>query len=211
MFFLITHLGVNIHKWIHFFLFIYRWVIFIDLFPDLFTYVIYLCYLFSGCCYSKPLLVPGGRAFVWPVGQQIQRFFFVVFIWWINTFIVYCRISLNTMTLQVESPTVYTSQGVPISVTGIAQVLEYFFHYYCVLYYLFLYFLFLYFLSCIFVLVFFCFCIFSHCIYFSYCVYFSCYIVYFFCCRLKFKVKTKRCSWPPASNSSANPNLKFNT
>lgn len=33
-----------------------------------------------------------------------------------------CRISLNTMTLQVDSPTVYTSQGVPISVTGIAQV-----------------------------------------------------------------------------------------
>lgn len=26
------------------------------------------------------------------------------------------------MTLQVESPTVYTCQGVPISVTGIAQV-----------------------------------------------------------------------------------------
>lgn len=32
------------------------------------------------------------------------------------------RISLNTMTLKVESPGVYTSQGVPISVTGIAQV-----------------------------------------------------------------------------------------
>lgn len=32
------------------------------------------------------------------------------------------RISLNTMTLAVESPCVYTSQGVPISVTGIAQV-----------------------------------------------------------------------------------------
>ncbi|XP_044733973.1 flotillin-1 isoform X2 [Chrysoperla carnea] len=58
----------------------------------------------SGCCYSKPLLVPGGRAFVWPALQKCQR------------------ISLNTMTLQVESPTVYTSQGVPISVTGIAQV-----------------------------------------------------------------------------------------
>ncbi|XP_047040896.1 flotillin-1 isoform X3 [Helicoverpa zea] len=58
----------------------------------------------SGCCYSKPLLVPGGRAFVWPAIQNVQR------------------ISLNTMTLQVESPTVYTSQGVPISVTGIAQV-----------------------------------------------------------------------------------------
>ncbi|XKL66249.1 hypothetical protein PGB90_009669 [Kerria lacca] len=58
----------------------------------------------SGCCYSKPLLIPGGRAFVWPTIQCIQR------------------ISLNTMTLQVESPTVYTCQGVPISVTGIAQV-----------------------------------------------------------------------------------------
>ncbi|KAK5642764.1 hypothetical protein RI129_008931 [Pyrocoelia pectoralis] len=58
----------------------------------------------SGCCYGKPHLVPGGRAFIWPVIQRIQR------------------ISLNTMTLQVDSPTVYTSQGVPISVTGIAQV-----------------------------------------------------------------------------------------
>ncbi|XP_022907870.1 flotillin-1-like [Onthophagus taurus] len=58
----------------------------------------------SGCCYSKPNLVPGGRAFIWPAIQKVQR------------------ISLNTMTLQVESPTVYTSQGVPISVTGIAQV-----------------------------------------------------------------------------------------
>ncbi|XP_065201446.1 flotillin-1-like [Planococcus citri] len=58
----------------------------------------------SGCCYSKPLLVPGGRAFVWPTIQRVQR------------------ISLNTMTLQVESPTVYTCQGVPISVTGVAQV-----------------------------------------------------------------------------------------
>ncbi|XP_063910877.1 flotillin-1 isoform X1 [Zophobas morio] len=58
----------------------------------------------SGCCYGKPLLIPGGRAFVWPAIQRIQR------------------ICLNTMTLIVDSPTVYTSQGVPISVTGIAQV-----------------------------------------------------------------------------------------
>lgn len=58
----------------------------------------------SGCCYGKPHLVPGGRAFIWPGVQRIQR------------------ISLNTMTLIVDSPTVYTSQGVPISVTGIAQV-----------------------------------------------------------------------------------------
>uniref|UniRef100_T1IJQ3 Band 7 domain-containing protein n=1 Tax=Strigamia maritima TaxID=126957 RepID=T1IJQ3_STRMM len=58
----------------------------------------------SGCCHSKPLLVPGGRAFVWPFVQQVQR------------------ISLNTITLVVDSPKVYTNQGVAISVTGIAQV-----------------------------------------------------------------------------------------
>lgn len=26
-----------------------------------------------GCCYMKPLLVPGGRAFVWPSIQRVQR------------------------------------------------------------------------------------------------------------------------------------------
>ncbi|CAG7659311.1 unnamed protein product [Allacma fusca] len=58
----------------------------------------------SGCCHSKPLLVPGGRTFVWPMIQQVQE------------------LPLKTMTLQVESPKVYTCQGVPITVTGIAQV-----------------------------------------------------------------------------------------
>ncbi|RWS01921.1 Flotillin-1-like protein [Dinothrombium tinctorium] len=58
----------------------------------------------SGCCHSRPLMVPGGRVFVWPVIQKVQK------------------ISLNTMTLTIESPRVYTQQGVPISVTGIAQV-----------------------------------------------------------------------------------------
>ncbi|XP_022173319.1 flotillin-1 [Myzus persicae] len=58
----------------------------------------------SGFCYGKPNLVPGGRAFVWPVIQYCQR------------------ICLNTMTIQVDSPKVYTIQGVPLSVTGIAQV-----------------------------------------------------------------------------------------
>ncbi|KAF2357953.1 Band 7 domain [Trinorchestia longiramus] len=58
----------------------------------------------SGCCHKKPLLVPGGRAFVWPTIQRVQR------------------MSLNVMTLNVESPRVYTAQGVPLSVTGIAQV-----------------------------------------------------------------------------------------
>jgi len=58
----------------------------------------------SGCCHTKPLLVPGGRAFVWPGIQYIQR------------------VNLTTMTLTVTSPAVYTSQGVNITVTGIAQV-----------------------------------------------------------------------------------------
>ncbi|CAM9860473.1 unnamed protein product [Lampetra planeri] len=58
----------------------------------------------SGCGRSPPITITGGRVFVWPVIQQLQR------------------ISLNTMTLNVRSEKVYTRQGVPISVTGIAQV-----------------------------------------------------------------------------------------
>lgn len=61
-------------------------------------------FYFAGVCHSKPALVTGGRIFVWPVVQTLQK------------------ISLNTMTLNVESPRVYTRHGVPISVTGIAQV-----------------------------------------------------------------------------------------
>lgn len=41
---------------------------------------------------------------MWPVIQQVQE------------------LPLKTMTLQIESAKVYTSQGVPITVTGIAQV-----------------------------------------------------------------------------------------
>lgn len=58
----------------------------------------------SGCCHKKPLIVPGGRVFVLPGLQRIQK------------------ISLNTMTLQIQSDHVYTQLGVAISVTGIAQV-----------------------------------------------------------------------------------------
>ncbi|KAF6034768.1 Flo1 [Bugula neritina] len=57
----------------------------------------------SGCCHSKPLMVPGGRVFVWPGLQKLQR------------------ISLNTVTLTIDTPNVYTQLGVSISVTGIAQ------------------------------------------------------------------------------------------
>jgi len=58
----------------------------------------------SGCCHRKPLLVPGGRTFVWPGVQYIQR------------------LSLNTMTISVGTINVNTGHGVAISVTGIAQV-----------------------------------------------------------------------------------------
>uniref|UniRef100_A0A8C1J473 Flotillin n=1 Tax=Cyprinus carpio TaxID=7962 RepID=A0A8C1J473_CYPCA len=49
-------------------------------------------------------MISGGRVFVFPCIQQIQR------------------ISLNTLTLNVKSDKVYTRHGVPISVTGIAQM-----------------------------------------------------------------------------------------
>ncbi|XP_062593898.1 flotillin-1-like isoform X1 [Saccostrea cucullata] len=58
----------------------------------------------SGCCHSGSTFIPGGRVFVWPLIQKLQR------------------LSLNTMTLQIDSPNVYTQLGVAISVTGIAQV-----------------------------------------------------------------------------------------
>lgn len=58
----------------------------------------------SGCCHRKPLLVPGGRAFVWPGIQHVQR------------------ISLNVMTLKVPTTSVNSVYGVPLSVVGIAQV-----------------------------------------------------------------------------------------
>ncbi|XP_014670279.1 PREDICTED: flotillin-1-like [Priapulus caudatus] len=58
----------------------------------------------SGCLYGKPRMVCGGRIYFFSCFQQIQR------------------ISLNTMTLIISSPMVYTAKGVPISVTGVAQV-----------------------------------------------------------------------------------------
>lgn len=58
----------------------------------------------SGCCHTGSTFIPGGRVFVWPVIQKLQK------------------LSLNTMTLQIESPNVYTQLGVAVSVTGIAQV-----------------------------------------------------------------------------------------
>ncbi|XP_002123705.2 flotillin-1-like [Ciona intestinalis] len=58
----------------------------------------------SGCMHSRPLMVPGGRVWKWPVVQRLQR------------------ISLNTMTLKIHSTEVNTLKGVPISCIGVAQV-----------------------------------------------------------------------------------------
>lgn len=56
--------------------------------------------------YDKPNYIVGGRVWVWPCVQRIQK------------------IRLTTMTLTVETPRVYTKLGVPVSVTGVAQVSE---------------------------------------------------------------------------------------
>eukprot|EP00088_Acartia_fossae_P058150 TRINITY_DN6797_c0_g1_i11.p1 TRINITY_DN6797_c0_g1~~TRINITY_DN6797_c0_g1_i11.p1 ORF type:complete len:431 (-),score=146.39 TRINITY_DN6797_c0_g1_i11:676-1968(-) len=53
---------------------------------------------------GKPTFITGGRAIVCPCIQTVQR------------------ITLNTMTLSIFTERVYTSQGVPISVIGTAQV-----------------------------------------------------------------------------------------
>lgn len=61
-------------------------------------------FVLSGCCHRKPRLVHGGRIFVRKPGQIVRK------------------INLNVMTILVDSRKVYTSKGVPISVTGVAQV-----------------------------------------------------------------------------------------
>jgi len=53
---------------------------------------------------EKPTITRGGRKFVWPVLHKAQV------------------LSLEVMTLQVNTPKVYTSAGVALSVDGIAQV-----------------------------------------------------------------------------------------
>ncbi|CAL8083143.1 unnamed protein product [Calicophoron daubneyi] len=58
----------------------------------------------SGYGYKVPRHLVGGRKFIWPGLQRADR------------------IPLNTMTLLIESPRIYTQLGVPITVTGVAQV-----------------------------------------------------------------------------------------
>ena len=58
----------------------------------------------SGVFHEPPTIIRGGRALVFPGFQIIQR------------------LPLTTMTIKVETPLVYTQQGVPLTVKGVAQV-----------------------------------------------------------------------------------------
>ena len=58
----------------------------------------------SGVFHSPPTVIRGGRALVCPCIQVIQR------------------LPLTTMTVIIDTPKVYTNQGVAISVIGVAQV-----------------------------------------------------------------------------------------
>lgn len=58
----------------------------------------------SGLGYAKPLIICGGRKFVFPCFQQVQR------------------LNLNVMKIVVDTNDVYTNQGVALKVTGVAQI-----------------------------------------------------------------------------------------
>jgi len=58
----------------------------------------------SGSFQREPKVVVGGRCFVWPIIQKSQK------------------LSLELLTLEVTSPKVYTSLGVPVEVTAVAQI-----------------------------------------------------------------------------------------
>lgn len=62
------------------------------------------CMVVSGLCHSKPKLVLGGKSFLWPFIQKLQR------------------IKLNVLTCVVTTANVYTQKGVPVSITATAQV-----------------------------------------------------------------------------------------
>ena len=60
--------------------------------------------IISGLFHSPPTLIVGGRAFIIPYIHRVHK------------------LQLNTMTLVLKAEKVYTNKGVPISITGIAQV-----------------------------------------------------------------------------------------
>nr|AID21727.1 flotillin-1 [Dugesia japonica]APU52171.1 flotillin-1 [Dugesia japonica] len=58
----------------------------------------------SGCCLGKPLMIIGGKKFVWSGFQTYQK------------------LSLNVKTIVIVSPKIYTKLGVALTVTGVAQI-----------------------------------------------------------------------------------------
>lgn len=58
----------------------------------------------SGCCHAKPKMVVGGRLLVFPCVQKIGR------------------LPLNVITTKIKTHQVFTQLGVPINVTGTAQI-----------------------------------------------------------------------------------------
>jgi len=58
----------------------------------------------SGCCLNEPYAIKGGRVWVWPCGQVVQR------------------LTLNIMTLLVDSRSVLSAEGVAVTVSGVAQI-----------------------------------------------------------------------------------------
>lgn len=58
----------------------------------------------SGCCHAKPKMVVGGRLLVFPCVQKIGR------------------LPLNVITTKIKTNQVFTQLGVPINVTGTAQI-----------------------------------------------------------------------------------------
>ncbi|KNC84728.1 hypothetical protein SARC_03069 [Sphaeroforma arctica JP610] len=58
----------------------------------------------SGACHSEPKYITGGRTWVWPWCQKVQK------------------LPLNIMTAIIESREVLSQEGVKISVSGVAQV-----------------------------------------------------------------------------------------
>lgn len=61
-------------------------------------------FVLPGCCRPRPHLVPGGRVFVWPGLQKIQT------------------LTLNTMTVLIESRNVHCNEGIPVNVKSTALV-----------------------------------------------------------------------------------------
>jgi len=58
----------------------------------------------SGAGVSQPIIITGGYFWAWPCSQLVQA------------------LDLRVMTLEINSPSVYTKQGVPVNVNSIAQV-----------------------------------------------------------------------------------------